>query len=128
MHLIRWFIGRLILFINLITLPKPVLREKIDQDRVDKKTKGLTIYQFEACPFCVKVRRFIRKNSLKINLKDAKNNETFKSELVNEGGKHKVPCLKIEKIHTKNQWLYESNEIIKFLKKEFETESIHLPK
>jgi len=119
MSLIRWFLGKLILFINLLTLPKPILRKKIDQDRVDKETKNLTIYQFEACPFCVKVRRFIRKNSLKINLKDAKNNKTFKSELVNEGGKHKVPCLKIEKINSKTIWLYESTEIIKFLKKEF---------
>ena len=119
MSLIRWFLGKLILFINLLTLPKPILRKKIDQDRVDKETKNLTIYQFEACPFCVKVRRFIRKNSLNINLKDAKNNKTFKSELVNEGGKHKVPCLKIEKINSKTIWLYESTEIIKFLKKEF---------
>ena len=119
MSLIRWFLGKLILFVNLLTLPKPILRKKIDQDRVDKETKNLTIYQFEACPFCVKVRRFIRKNSLKINLKDAKNNKTFKSELVNEGGKHKVPCLKIEKINSKPVWLYESTEIIKFLKKEF---------
>ena len=119
MSLIRWFVGKLILFINLITLPKPILRKKIDQDRIDKETKNFTIYQFEACPFCVKVRRFIRKNSLKINLKDAKNNKTFKSELVNEGGKHKVPCLKIEKINSKTIWLYESTEIIKFLKKEF---------
>ena len=119
MKLIRWFVGRLILFTNRITLPTPILRKKIDQDRIDNQTKDLTIYQFEACPFCVKVRRFIRKNSLKINLKDAKNNKTFKSELVNEGGKHKVPCLKIAKKYSKTIWLYESTEIIKFLKKEF---------
>ena len=119
MRLIRWFIGKLILFVNLITLPSPILREKIDQDRIDKETKYLTIYQFEACPFCVKVRRFIRRNSLKINLKDAKNNKNFKFELVNEGGKHKVPCLKIEKINSRTEWLYESTEIIKFLKREF---------
>jgi len=119
MSLIRWFIGKLILFINSITLPKPILRKKIDQDKIDKETKYFTIYQFEACPFCVKVRRFIMKNSLKINLKDAKNNKTFKSELVNEGGKHKVPCLKIAKINSETIWLYESTEIIKFLKKEF---------
>jgi len=119
MSLIRWFVGKLILFINSITLPKPILRKKIDQDKIDKETKYFTIYQFEACPFCVKVRRFIMKNSLKINLKDAKNNKTFKSELVNEGGKHKVPCLKIAKINSETIWLYESTEIIKFLKKEF---------
>ena len=119
MSLIRWFVGKLILFIHSITLPKPILRKKIDQDKIDKETKYFTIYQFEACPFCVKVRRFIMKNSLKINLKDAKNNITFKSELVNEGGKHKVPCLKIAKKYSKTIWLYESTEIIKFLKKEF---------
>ena len=119
MTLIRWFVGKLILFMNIITLPKPILRKKNDQDKIDLKTKNLTIYQFEACPFCVKVRRFIRKNSLNISLKDAKNNKIFKSELINEGGKHKVPCLKIEKINTKTEWLYESNEIIKFLNKEF---------
>ena len=119
MSLIRWFVGKLILFIHSITLPKPILRKKIDQDKIDKETKYFTIYQFEACPFCVKVRRFIMKNSLKINLKDAKNNKTFKSELVNEGGKHKVPCLKIAKTSSDTIWLYESTEIIKFLKKEF---------
>jgi glutaredoxin len=104
---------------NLMTLPKPILRKKIDQDKVDRQTKSLTIYQFEACPFCVKVRRFIRKNSLKINLKDAKYNKIFKYELVNEGGKHKVPCLRIEKINSSTEWLYESTEIIKFLNREF---------
>jgi len=117
MRLIRWFVGRLILFVNLITMPKPIIRKKFEQDKVDKETKGLTIYQFEACPFCVKVRRYVRKNNLKINLKDAKNNKKFKSELVSGGGKHKVPCLKIERVNSKTQWLYESTEIISFLKK-----------
>jgi len=120
MSFIRWFLGKCILFINAVTLPKPILRNKADQAKVDKKTQHYTLYQFEACPFCVKVRRFIRKNSLKIELKDAKNNKTYKSELVNNGGKHKVPCLKIEKINTKTMWLYESDAIIAFLAKETE--------
>ena len=115
---IRWFLGKLILFINAITLPKPILRNKAVQDKVDKKTQGFSLYQFEACQFCVNVRRFIRKNSLKIELKDAKNNMVNKSELVNNGGKHKVPCLKIEKINAKTTWLYESDAIIAFLAKE----------
>ena len=119
MSFIRWFVGKIILFINALTLPKPISRGKIDQKRIDEVTKYLTVYQFEACPFCVKVRRFMRKNSLKINIKDAKNNKDFKAELVNEGGKYKVPCLRIDKINSKTEWLYESNEIIKFLKKEF---------
>ena len=120
MGFIRWFLGKCILFINAVTLPKPILRNRAAQDKVDKQTQHFTLYQFEACPFCVKVRRFIRKNSLKIELKDAKNNMANKSELVNNGGKHKVPCLKIEKINTKTMWLYESDAIIAFLAKETE--------
>ena len=118
MSFIRWFLGRCILFINAVTLPKPILRNEDNQAKVDKKTQHFTLYQFEACPFCVKVRRFIRKNSLKIELKDAKNNMANKLELVNNGGKHKVPCLKIEKINAKPIWLYESDAIIAFLAKE----------
>ena len=120
MGFIRWFLGKCILFINAVTLPKPILRNGAAQDKVDKKTQHFTLYQFEACPFCVKVRRFIRKNSLKIELKDAKNNMANKSEFVNNGGKHKVPCLKIEKINAKTTWLYESDAIIQFLAKETE--------
>ncbi len=120
MSFIRWFLGRCILFINAVTLPKPILRNEDNQAKVDKKTQHFTLYQFEACPFCVKVRRFMRKNSLKIELKDAKSNMSNKSELVNNGGKHKVPCLKIEKINAKTIWLYESDAIIAFLSKEIE--------
>ena len=120
MSFIRWFLGKCILFINAVTLPKPIFRNKADQARVDKKTQRYTLYQFEACPFCVKVRRFIRKNSFKIELKDAKNNKAYKLELVNNGGKYKVPCLKIEKINAKIMWLYESDAIIAFLAKETE--------
>ena len=120
MGFIRWFLGKCILFINAVTLPKPILRNEADQAKVDKKTQYFSLYQFEACPFCVKVRRFIRKNSLKIELKDAKSNMGNKSELVNNGGKHKVPCLKIEKINAKTILLDESDAIIAFLSKEIE--------
>ena len=116
MTLIRWFLGKLILFINALTLPKPIQRDDFNQNKLNQKTKNLSIYQFEACPFCVKVRRFIRKNNLTINLRDAKN-EIYKSELVSGGGKHKVPCLRIKKTNAKTEWLYESDDIISFLKK-----------
>ena len=47
MRSIRWFVGRLILFINFLTLPKPIKRKEIEQDKFDKQTKFLSIYQFE---------------------------------------------------------------------------------
>ncbi len=117
MKLIRWFVGRLILFTNRITLPTPILRKNIEQAKIDEKTKNLTVYQFEACPFCVKVRRFFKRESLNIDLVDAKQ-ESFKQELIQNGGKQKVPCLKVELKNKSVRWIYESNDIIEFISKE----------
>lgn len=118
MKLIRWFLGRLILTIDFLTRPKPLTRQAEAQDRIDALTKKLSIYQFSACPFCVKVRRQLRKNSLNIELRDAKNNTEHKEELTRKGGKYKVPCLRIETKTGDIKWLYESNDIISYLKTE----------
>ena len=75
----------------------------------------MSLYQYKACPFCVKVRRKLRKYSLNIELKDAKNNNANKNDLKTLGGKLKVPCLRIENNKSDIQWLYESKDIINFL-------------
>ncbi len=116
MFIIRWPIGQLILLLNFIFAPKALKRSTEEQQRIDERTKGLSLYQLTACPFCVKVRRFIKRNALQIEIRDISKNEQFRDELVREGGKHKVPCLRIEK-NNKVQWLYESNDIIAHLKK-----------
>ena len=67
-----------------------------------------------------KVRRQIRKYSLNIELKDAKNNVIHKEELIIGGGKHKVPCLRIDHSEKHTEWLYESDKIISYLKKEIQ--------
>lgn len=119
MKFVRWMLGRLILAIDFLTGPKPVVRKKEDQAAIDALTANMALYQFNACPFCVKVRRQLRKHTLNIELRDAQNNETFKAELTNQGGRHKVPCLRIEKGPNDVKWLYESDDIISFLKAEF---------
>ena len=116
MFLIRWPIGRLILLLNFIFSPAGVKRSVEQQQQIDENTKNLSLYQLTACPFCVKVRRSIKRNSLKIEIRDISKSEQFRDELVREGGKHKVPCLRIEK-ESKVQWLYESNDIIAHLQK-----------
>ena len=118
MKIVRWFLGRLILTIDFLTRPKPIVRGKRAQDTIDASTVNLSIYQFRACPFCVKVRRQLRKNSLNIELRDAKNNTEYKEELTREGGKYKVPCLRVETDTGDIKWLYESNNIISYLKTE----------
>ena len=115
MKLIRFIVGRIILLLDFLTRPSPVIRSREDQDRVDAAVTGLSLYQFKACPFCVKVRRHMRRRSIKIELKDAKTDPAIKEELIREGGKHKVPCLRIAEDNKEVQWLYSSDEICRFL-------------
>ena len=115
MKLIRFIVGRIILLLDFLTRPSSVIRSREDQDSVDAAVTGLSLYQFKACPFCVKVRRHMRRRSIKIDLKDAKTDLLIKEELIREGGKHKVPCLRIAEDNKEVQWLYSSDEICRFL-------------
>jgi glutaredoxin len=119
MKFVRWLLGRVILSIDFLTRPKPIEREKHEQDAIDVLTSNMSLYQFNACPFCVKVRRQIRRHSLNIELRDAKNSVEFRDELTREGGKHKVPCLRIEDAAKSVRWLYSSDDICSFLEREF---------
>ena len=118
-QLIRKILGSIILFFNWLFSPKGVERETEQQAKIDELTKKLKLYQFNACPFCVKVRRAMKKLSLKIEIRDAQNNEKFRQELAAQGGKIKVPCLRIEEGENQYTWMYESNDIIAYLKKHF---------
>jgi glutaredoxin len=119
MKIIRWILGRIILLLDAITAPKGIVRDSAAQKEIDAATASLSIYQFKACPFCVKVRRELKRHSLNIELRDAQNNAAIKAELTNEGGRHKVPCLRIEKPDNSVEWMYESNDIIAYLKNQF---------
>jgi len=119
MKIIRWILGLIILALDAITSPKSVVREPSVQKEIDAVTANMAMYQFKACPFCVKVRREIRRHGLNIELRDAQNDADIKAELTTEGGRHKVPCLRIEKPDNSVEWLYESNDIIAHLKNQF---------
>jgi glutaredoxin len=117
MFIVRWILGRIILLLNFVFAPKKRQRPQDQQVIVDQQTQSLALYQYAACPFCVKVRREMRRQSLTINLVDAKQDE-HKSVLTEQGGKLKVPCLRIEQ-DGKTQWLYESKAITSYLNERF---------
>lgn len=119
MVVIRWILGQIILVLDFLTSPKPVVREATAQQAVNDVTATMSMYQFKTCPFCVKVRRELKRHALHIELRDAKNDADLKAELVREGGRHKVPCLRIENTDKSIEWLYESNDIIARLKSQF---------
>ncbi|WP_426206380.1 glutathione S-transferase N-terminal domain-containing protein [Pseudomonas sp. TWP3-1] len=115
---LRVGLGQLIIFVDFLTRPGKKQRPAAAQAQVDAAAKDLTLYQFHACPFCVKTRRSLRRLNVPVALKDAKNNELDRQTLLEQGGKIKVPCLRIEE-NGQTTWLYESNAIIDYLNTRF---------
>jgi glutaredoxin len=96
MAIIRLILGKLILFFNWALPPRGIKREPERQAQIDQQTANLKLYQYRACPFCVKVRRAMKRQSLSIETRDVKRSDSARKELLAGGGHLKVPCLRIE--------------------------------
>ena len=116
---VRWVLGQIIIFIDWLTRPKPMQRSIGAQADVDQQTKKMALYHFRMCPFCVKTRRQIRRLALNIENRDARNDPNWNQELIDDGGKYQVPCLKITTADGTVQWMYESDEINQYLDEKF---------
>lgn len=92
-------------------------RDDAAQKQVNLEVQNLALYQFYACPFCIKTRRTIHKLNLPIAYKNA-SKALYRQELEQGGGRVKVPCLKIEE-QGSVRWMYESNDIIDYLNQRF---------
>jgi glutaredoxin len=119
MVVVRAILGALILLLNWVFTPKSIKREASEQAAIDEQTAKLALYQYAACPFCVKVRRAMKRSALNIETRDAKRSEKFKAELLQGGGQLKVPCLRIEENNGDVRWMYESGDIINYLEERF---------
>lgn len=113
---VRRILGPILLLIDKITSPKGIVRPAEKQQQLDQVTQSLTLYQYKTCPFCIKVRRTIKRESLKIELRDPQHNPEHREQLLNGGGQVKVPCLKIENADGSHSWLYESNDVVQYLR------------
>jgi len=120
LKLVREGLGRLIAGISRLTLPTPIERSDETQQKIDEECKKLALYQFFACPFCIKVRREMHRLNLSIETRDAQNNKTHRNALLNDGGEIKEPCLRIEHTDGNIEWMYESSDIINYLQSRFE--------
>lgn len=120
---LRLILGPFLLLGNWLTQPKGIVRPETEQHAIDARTRKLALYHFPTCPFCLKSRRVMKRLSLNIELRDARNNETHRAALVAGGGKPQVPCLLITDDEGKQTWLYESDAINAYLNHEFGTSS-----
>jgi len=99
--------------------PKGVLRSAAAQREVDTACATLTLYHFPTCPFCIKVRHEMARLSLPIELRNAQHDPSFRAELEQDGGKIQTPCLRIADAQGGMQWMYESEEIKRYLQQRF---------
>lgn len=116
---VREGLGRIIVLVSYLTRPTKLERPVRDQQIIDASAKGLSLYQFYACPFCVKTRRAIHRLNVPVSLIDAQGNQQNRDELLTGGGTIKVPCLRIEE-NNEITWMYESNNIISYLNDRFD--------
>ena len=116
---LRLILGPFLLLGNWLTQPKGIVRPEAEQHAVDVRTRKLALYHFPTCPFCLKSRRTMKRLSLNIELRDAKNNDLHRTALIAGGGKPQVPCLQITEANGQKTWLYESDAINAYLNREF---------
>jgi len=116
---IRIILGPFMLLGELLTTPKGMTRSPEEQQKVDVACKSLVLYQFRTCPFCIKVRKELKRLSLNIEKRDALKDPAARAELQENGGEIKVPCLCITNEHGHQTWLYESDDIIAYLHERF---------
>ena len=115
---LRVGLGQLIVFGDWISRPAKRKRDPAAQALVEQQARGLSLYQFHACPFCVKTRRTLHRLNVPVALRDAKHDPLHRQALLEGGGRVKVPCLRIEE-DGKTTWMYESKAIIAYLDKRF---------
>jgi glutathione S-transferase len=75
------------------------------------------LYYSQFCFFCQKVLMPLRGRQHDIELVSVSDMER-RRELIAGGGKGQVPCLRIEQPDGSSQWLYESDDILNYLKQQ----------
>ncbi len=82
MFIIRWIVGLIILVLNFIFSPSSPKLTTEQQAALDEQLASLSLYQLPACPFCVKVRRAMKRNGFNIELKDYLCDSVFEDESI----------------------------------------------
>ncbi|MDQ6961574.1 MAG: glutathione S-transferase N-terminal domain-containing protein [Mariprofundaceae bacterium] len=117
-------VGGLMAFVSFLTSPRKIIRTPEDQKQAIATAKNMSIYQFFACPFCIKTRRAVHRLNIDMEYRDAQvRGGEHRNTLEKEGGQIKVPCLRIDE-GDKTTWMYESNDIIAYLNETFDPDCV----
>jgi glutathione S-transferase len=76
------------------------------------------LYHSQWCGFCTRVRQAAQGLGLGFEWRDVDMEAGRRAELIAGGGKGQVPCLRIETDDGNVRWLYESADIIAYLREQ----------
>ena len=110
--LVRNALGLVIVSVDVLTRWSRVKRTPEAQQKVAQAAQGMTLYHFFA-------RRAIHKLRVPIEKRSAVQGSPHREELLQGGGKVQVPCLRIQHSDGREEWLYESKQIIGYLNDQF---------
>ena len=116
---IHLLLGGLIRLVDFLTTPSSMIRNEEAQKTINEQCSNLTLYFYPSCPFCVRVKRQIKRLNLKIRMIDPRKDEAAMQNLKDKGGKVQVPCLQIISEDGNSQWMYESAAINEYLDEQF---------
>ena len=116
---LRIVLGPVMLLKERLQRPAGMVRTPEAQQSADAQCQSLVLYHYKTCPFCMKVRQEMRRLSLNIRHIDAQPEGSERAALIAGGGLAKVPCLKITDAAGTSQWLYDSEQIVAYLRGRF---------
>ncbi|RLL51865.1 glutaredoxin [Mariprofundus sp. EBB-1] len=121
LKIFREGVGGLMAFVSYLTSPRKIKRDVKEQREINKQVESMSMYQYFACPFCIKTRRTVHRLNIPLEYRDAQiRGGKHRNALEQEGGAIKVPCLRIDHDDESSTWLYESSEIVAYLNQQFD--------
>jgi glutaredoxin 3 len=70
----------------------------------------LTLYKYDACPYCIRVFAFLKNYSVSMEMADTRNSKEARAALMHLTGRTQVPCLVIDGVP-----FFESSDILDWL-------------
>ncbi len=83
-----------------------------------KLLKQITLYHRPSCGYCRRVYRALEEMDISIEQINLNANDQARAELYKGGGMTQVPAIRIDLADGTQQWMYESLDIIEFLRKQ----------
>lgn len=102
-----------------LSKPEPIQRDSAKQAEINERCHQLTLYQFATCPFCIRVKKEVHRLCLPIKMANIRSDLKARQALLEGGGKQQVPCLHIIHDDGQQEWMFESNDINRYLQQQF---------